>query len=120
MKPTTKNRWLKLLAWVLVLVIIVMLLIPLELSNQQLLQVQPGMTMDLVKELLGEPVPDPWDLGVLVEEPAGYRFTLKKKGLFWKPTVSAPVTGMSMASLAAGRSRWIGKTHLLWVELENN
>lgn len=107
------NTWLKPLVILLVIVLIVMLLIPAELTNEQLSQVQPGMTLQQVKELLGEPASGSWDLGVLVEESDGYRFTLSKKGQFWKPKVSAPVKGMSLSN---EHTRWIGQTHLLWVQ----
>ena len=113
MKPITYNRRLKLLVWLLVLVIIVMLLIPSELTYVQLAQIQPGMTLEKVKERLGSPVKETLDLGVLHTSPDGFhgKITIKRK--FWKPTIDANFNGFSATNKL---SIWIGENHLLWVE----
>lgn len=49
MSRTTLNRWLKPLACLLVIVLIVILLIPVELTDEQLAQIKPGMTLQDAK-----------------------------------------------------------------------
>lgn len=121
MKPTTLNRWLKPLAILLVIVLIVMLLIPADLTDEQLAQIKPGMTMEEVKRLLGGPFEGRWrssshdSLRRIVEpgDANNVGFELTHYGQFWKPSMSVRCPGVSEYE---EHSIWIGKTHMLWVE----
>jgi len=125
MKPTTLNRWLKPLAWLLVIVLIVMLLIPSELTDEQLAQIQPGMTLVQVKRLLGEPFEGEWSSSshdslrriVELDDANNIGFKLTHYGQFWKPTMTVICSGISEFE---EHSIWIGKTHILWVEHNKN
>jgi len=126
MKPTRLNRWLKPLAILLVIVIIVMMLIPAELTNQRFAQIKPGMTMMEVKRLLGEPFEGSWRssswdsmdrVRKMVEGTNENDFTLTHYGEFWKPTMTVTCSGVSEHE---EHSIWIGKTHMLWVEHNKN
>lgn len=120
MNHTTLNRWLKPLAILLVIVLIVMLLIPGELTDEQLAQIKPGMTLAEVKRLLGEPFEGRWSSSSMAEpvegaDTWGSRWT--HLGQFWKPTISFI---HHSSSLNKQYGIWIGKTRLLWVEHDND
>lgn len=117
MNNTTLNRWLKPLAILLVIVLIVMLLIPAELTDEQLAQIKPGMTLQAAKDLLGDVNEKEWVLtGDLIMKPDGYECTATFKGKFFKPNITVTMKGVSLGHHA---STWIGKSHLLWVEHKN-
>jgi hypothetical protein len=125
MNTTKLNRCLKPLAWILVIVIIVMLLIPAELTDEQLSQIKPGMSILQVKRLLGEPFEGEWSssshdgLRRIVElgDANNIGFKLTHYGQFWKPTMTVTCSGVSEFK---EHSIWIGKTHMLWVEHNKN
>lgn len=118
MKPTTKNRWLKLLAWLLVITIIVMLLIPVNLTDKQLEQIKPGMTLEQVHTLLGSSFKGRWmhSNSIDSKDPDGLVLRSYHYGKWWKPDYHLKCSwdGMSWQHLC-----WIGQTQLLCVEHDN-
>lgn len=120
MTTTRLNRWLKPLAILLVIVLIVMLLIPRELTDAELAQIKPGMTMDEARLLLGEAT-DEWNTGTgFLLDSNEYRLTLTSKGKFWKPTRSVTVsTENGQIVMGQQVSKWHSKNHLLWVQQKN-
>src|SRR5437868_4018361 len=94
MKPTTLNRWLKPLAWLLVIVIIIMLLIPAELTDTQLAQIQPGMKIADVKRILGE---KKGNVTVIERSSADTYWVLERK--WWNPMLKSKLEGEAIATL---------------------
>ncbi len=118
MKSTRSNRWLKLIVGLLVIVIIVMLLIPSEPTYRQLAMIEPGITIEQVKQRLSEPT------GRLVPisafSSAGLStITYYMQGHFWKPSISVSVNSTEGVSFQKNTLTWIGQSHLLWVEHDN-
>lgn len=118
MKPTACHRWLQLIVWVWVMVIIVMLIIPGDLTDEQLAQIQPGMTMEQVKSLLGQPFDGAWSFSSLVEidPPDGLSYRATHFGHWGKPSYYLRYSGGGMYD---DKCIWIGKTRLLSVEHRN-
>ena len=96
MKTITCNRWLKLIAWLLVIVIIVMLLIPAELADEQLAQIKPGISIAEVIHLLGEPK----KYHEFNSSSMGKYWSLKRK--WWKPNLEAKIEDEAIATLTSG------------------
>ncbi|MFT3881424.1 MAG: hypothetical protein QM703_17385 [Gemmatales bacterium] len=110
MSRTTLNRWLKPLAIVLVIVLIVMLLIPAELTDEQLAQIQVGMQISDMQRSLGQVN----GRAMIAASTPGLLW--RKEQRWWKPTLQAKVEGEAIAALGSGCSIWNTDTLLLWVE----
>ncbi|HQR07110.1 MAG TPA: hypothetical protein PLN21_09825 [Gemmatales bacterium] len=107
MKTTTLNRWLKPLAIFLVIVLLVMLLIPSELTDEQLAQIKPGMTILDVQRLLGQRN----GRGFIAASTPGLFWKQDQK--WWKPALQAKIEG---EAIATGCFIWQNGTLLLSVE----
>jgi len=113
-------RWDKVIISLLVIVIIVMLLIPAELTYTQLNQVKVGMTLNEAKQLLGEsnrrvlfnlPITNPGDtLPIGVQVP----------GAWWHPTLNASIPMKQSRLFELTYQTWIGKSHMLLIQAEND
>lgn len=115
MKSTTLNRWLKIVAWLWAMVIVVMLLIPAALTDEQLTQIKPGMTIQQVQQLLGQPCSGGRMVGV------GTRFQIQRwswRRNWWRQHLSASIPDDTI-SLMTPVQRWVGGTSLLLVAHED-
>lgn len=117
MKLNTHNRWLKIIIWMQVLVIIVMLAIPAELTYSQLAQVRPGMTLQDAKRLLGEPSKKGSIHHVMMNFEVG-NYHWEHAGILWRPTRSASFPVKSAKFAENPPSIWVGCSHLLWIQTE--
>ncbi len=125
MKFTALNRCLKPLTWLLVIVIIFMLLIPAELSNEQLAQIQPGMTMVEVNRRIGNSnVREGWSV-LAIGDPGsseGETVAMWDQSERWlQPRVEALIPDGNSIKLNTTQraSFWVGKSSLLWIEHDN-
>lgn len=121
MSRTTLNRCLKPLAILLVIILIVMLLIPRELTDAELAQIIPGMTLVEASRLLGNPRSDKAQIIYLSDYPIRHTVDFDQEwlleGRWWKPTLSAIIPRKDVdAKSESPSTTWIGRTHLLWVE----
>jgi len=125
MKPNTLNRYLKLIAWLLVIVLVVMLLIPSELTDEQLAQIKPGMAVQQVKDLLGEPIKakKSYSLAEYDNHAPMWITHWQYQGKFWHPSIEIIISNDKVAPFWSGSpnssSEWISKHHLLWVQHHN-
>lgn len=117
MKTTTLNRWLKIVAWLWVTVIVVMLLIPVALTDEQLTQIKPGMTIQQVQQLLGQPCSDGVMAGVGASFPGHiHRWSWRRN--WWRQHLYVRIPDNTISSMTL-RQSWVGGTSLLLVAHED-
>lgn len=119
MMNTRSRRWLRLFAWLLVLAIIVMLFIPSELTESQLAQIKPGMSLEQVQRLLGEPARE-WEHGAGYGPPGHVvRMVFTSNGKWAESNLSVTIDADADTPHSMQNTKWTGANHLLWVEYDD-
>ena len=117
MKHTIGNCWLKLLAGLLALAIIVMLLIPAELTDEHLSQVKSGMSIQQANQLLGQSCSKAIMGGAVISFP-GYVQQWSLRGTWFRQHLFARIPDNTVPMRSPIQS-WVGKTSILLVAHEN-
>ena len=125
MKSLGYKLWFDLLTNTLVVAIVVLLLIPTELTDEQLAQIKPGMTVQQVKDMLGEPIKAKKSYGLAEYANSSPKWIThwQYQGKFWQPSIEIIISNDKVAPFRSSSPNysfeWISKHHLLWVQHHN-
>lgn len=114
----TSTRWLKLLAWVLGIMLLIVVVIPTELTDEQLSRVNPGMTIQDVEQMLGNPCRSAIVGSITWGNRPDWVNSWYLEGAWHKPALTAAIPDETIL-LGDPNQTWVGKKHLLWVEHSN-
>jgi len=106
----------------MVILIIVMLILPSDLTYAQLNQIKVGMTLQDAVRLLGDPDERAWTTSRLFDgdKPGEIIWLWTIHGEWGKPTLTTMITYHHKLVQACTASCWVGKTHLLFIHSDDD